>query len=58
MAKTKLEKLLEDAVKKPSKITQERIDELDPMEQELFKDLLDDISKDARSKLFDAINKK
>jgi hypothetical protein len=55
---TNLEKLLEDAVKRPSKITQERIAELDLMEQELFKDLLDDISKDTRSKLFDAINKK
>jgi hypothetical protein len=55
---TNLEKLLEDAVKKPHKITQERIAELDPMEQELFNDLLDDISKDTRSKLFDAIHKK
>jgi len=42
---TKLEKLLEDAVKKPSKVTQSRIEELDPMEQELFKELLDDINK-------------
>ena len=42
---TKLEKLLEDAVRKPAKVTQERIEELDPMEQELFKELLDDINK-------------
>ena len=55
---TKLEKLLEDAVKRPSKITQARVEELDPMEQELFKELLEDISKDNRSKLFEAINKK
>ncbi len=55
---TKLEKLLEDAVKRPSKITQARVEALDPMEQELFKELLEDISKDNRSKLFEAINKK
>ena len=41
----KLEKLLEDAVKRPSKVTQSRIDELGPMEQELFKELLEDINK-------------
>ena len=55
---TKLEQLLEDAVKRPSKITVERIKELDPMEQELFRDLYEDIGKDSRSKLFEAINKK
>ena len=55
---TNLEKLLEDAVKRPSKITQARVEALDPMEQELFKELLEDISKDNRSKLFEAINKK
>ena len=42
---TKLERLLEDAVKRPSKVTQERIEELDQMEQELFRELLDDINK-------------